>query len=809
MSEITRNQAIQIVEDIRTAISAGSVTNTMEAQVLEYCVSVLGRRIVEASLSGNIENLPDVAEFLAGISPSTTLKALLEGITDAVEVINANIGNGYVYAGIATPSGTPVSGKVFYLAKQAGQYANFGGLTVTEGINILKRNGSAWTQEQLVSMADIRKNPLIGYYECDTAGDTAAKAVTAAGYVLPATGGSVKIKMANRNTVANATLNINSTGAKPLYYNGQRAGVGNTWDTNEIIEVFYDGAKYQAYNVAGSNGDGVFDISAYNLTDGQPTPYEDLAAALGPNGDNIPLSLRKRGMSIKFVQSDNTYVQYRLMAQNFTTDVTKWALMEGNVYVENQLYLEIKTDKDGKVLEGIKKDGTKILGGGVKVRGKAELPFGADVCNVKYYKIDNPEWEWIITDADGRISAGQKKSGKIYIANIRNPQIEKNTSEIESLKNNINEIEDNVGELEDIVLKGSPTLDIISQNPSNEILPKLQNVVFPLHEIGSANITRKNLSLLHFSDIHNYVRNMVNIKEFYDKFSAFIDDVIHTGDTEGNNLSTDISDKWGVSWLNCIGNHDAVLGTAGNYVIQPSTESYNKIFKPYIANWSVNQPLNAEQNGYCYYYKDYNDEKVRLIVIDNFVQRDSEYNHWNNTQKQWFIDTLKETLNSNSTAYGYHVIVGVHYPPFLVTKDKTNTFQSIERTNTYTCIAEIPDIIEEFITGTGNFSETGAGVFICWLSGHTHYDYNGFGADYPNQFTITISGSLKPDQVVRYDESDRVAGTMTEYCFNILGIDTYNKMIRVLRIGTTTDRYLRGKHSFAYDYENKQIISIN
>lgn len=323
MSEITRNQAIQIVEDIRTAISAGSVTNTMEAQVLEYCVSVLGRRIVEASLSGHIENLPDVAAFLAGISPSTTLKALLEGITGAVEVINANIGNGYVYAGIATPSGTPVSGKVFYLAKQAGQYANFGGLTVTEGVNILKRNGSTWTQEQLLSMAHIRKNPLIGYYECDTAGDTAAKTVTAAGYVLPATGGSVKIKMANRNTVANATLNINSTGAKPLYYNGQRAGVGNTWDTNEIIEVFYDGAKYQAYNVAGCSGDGVFDISAYNLTDGQPTPYEDLAAALGPNGDNVPLSLRKGGMSVKFLR-DNKYIQARCMAQNFTTDVTQW-----------------------------------------------------------------------------------------------------------------------------------------------------------------------------------------------------------------------------------------------------------------------------------------------------------------------------------------------------------------------------------------------------------------------------------------------------------------------------------------------------
>lgn len=357
MSEITRNEAIRIVEDIRTAISAGSVTNTMEAQVLEYCVVVLGRSIEEASQSGSIVNLPDVVAFLAGISSSTTLRELLSDITgkipseassankladkafvttainglqNALNNINTNIGNGYVYAGIATPSVTPVSGKVFYLAKQAGRYTNFGGLTVTEGINILKRNGSAWSQEQLMSMADIYKNPLIGYYECDTAGDTAAKAVTAAGYVLPATGGSVKIKMANRNTVANATLDINSTGAKPLYYNGQRASAGNTWDTNEIIEVFYDGTNYQAHNVAGSNVDGVFDISAYNLTDGQPTPYENLEAALGPDGDNVPPSFRKGGMSIKFVQSpDNKYVQYRLMVDSFSTTKSDWQGVDG------------------------------------------------------------------------------------------------------------------------------------------------------------------------------------------------------------------------------------------------------------------------------------------------------------------------------------------------------------------------------------------------------------------------------------------------------------------------------------------------
>ena len=69
----------------------------------------------------------------------------------------------------------------------------------------------------------------------------------------------------------------------------------------------------------------VFDISAYHATGSTLATYSNLVAALGTDGANVPASVRKGGMSVKFVQSsDNKYVQYRLMADEFSTTVTDW-----------------------------------------------------------------------------------------------------------------------------------------------------------------------------------------------------------------------------------------------------------------------------------------------------------------------------------------------------------------------------------------------------------------------------------------------------------------------------------------------------
>ena len=157
----------------------------------------------------------------------------------------------------------------------------------------------------------------LGYYVCDTEDNIAAKVISnATGYVL-SIGGSIKVKMTNVNTVDNATLNINSTGAKALYYAGERASAKNSWEAGETVEVYYDGTSFYANSVAGGGGDGVFDVSAKYPTSGvEGGNTYTLDGALAVLNVNLSASKKKGGMSIKFVQtSDNKYVQFRYMLQ--------------------------------------------------------------------------------------------------------------------------------------------------------------------------------------------------------------------------------------------------------------------------------------------------------------------------------------------------------------------------------------------------------------------------------------------------------------------------------------------------------------
>lgn len=97
-----------------------------------------------------------------------------------------------------------------------------------------------------------------GYFVLDSnvTESTVAKTVTVADFPALAIGGSIKIKMLTKNTATNPTLRIgpSTATAYPLYYNEERASGNNSWEANEIISVFFDGANYRASNSQGGGG---------------------------------------------------------------------------------------------------------------------------------------------------------------------------------------------------------------------------------------------------------------------------------------------------------------------------------------------------------------------------------------------------------------------------------------------------------------------------------------------------------------------------------------------------------------------------
>ncbi len=91
---------------------------------------------------------------------------------------------------------------------------------------------------------------MLGLYDCSTAANVSAKTISNIdGFALNSLG-LFKVRFQYAHTLNGpVTLNINSTGAKAIYYNGIQASNYNTWDDGEIVIMYYDGTRYQSYSI--------------------------------------------------------------------------------------------------------------------------------------------------------------------------------------------------------------------------------------------------------------------------------------------------------------------------------------------------------------------------------------------------------------------------------------------------------------------------------------------------------------------------------------------------------------------------------
>ena len=134
------------------------------------------------------------------------------------------------------------------------------------------------------------------------------------------------------------------------------------------------------------------------------------------------------------------------------------------------------------------------------------------------------------------------------------------------------------------------------------------------------NNTETQLILLHFSDIHGDTAALARIIKDTEGFEY--DDAICTGDIVTNTANR-IESWWDESVLTCIGNHDSASYTSTdgyNWVALNMADRDAYYITPFKSNWGGV----VHTSGKSYYYKDYTDAKVRLIVMDAMLYSISE-----------------------------------------------------------------------------------------------------------------------------------------------------------------------------------------
>lgn len=304
------------------------------------------------------------------------------------------------------------------------------------------------------------------------------------------------------------------------------------------------------------------------------------------------------------------------------------------------------------------------------------------------------------------------------------------------------------------------------------------------------------LVLLHFSDIHADQGCLQDIIYFRDYYNSYITDVIHTGDTV-DNYATDGITFWNnvegsEKILNCIGNHDTRVGST--WVSQTMAESYDMYFEPFIDSWNVT----GEENK-TYYYKDYATNNVRLIVLDSM--------HLGSDQLTWFVSTLASARTS-----GLHVIVASHVRPhwkyvqYQVPWDDApivGDYNGVDRSGYSTFPQNLPDSY----TSAVNDFQTAGGYFVCWIVGHSHYKIFTKLELYPSQLVVGVANAGFRN--ANTNIWARIAGTKSEDDFNVLGIDTYSKVLRITKVGVNYDLFMRKVDTISYNYETSQLIYSN
>ena len=295
------------------------------------------------------------------------------------------------------------------------------------------------------------------------------------------------------------------------------------------------------------------------------------------------------------------------------------------------------------------------------------------------------------------------------------------------------------------------------------------------------------VSLLHFSDIHADRNALKQISEAIDNYDSNIDGSICTGDIVANSYGS-ISSWWNNKIMTCIGNHDSASYSSGTYdwTYLPMSERSALYIEPFEAFWGVNH-----EQGTSYYYKDFTNKKVRLIVIDTMLYMSDSTSSEASAQTVW-LQTLLNTAKEN----GYHVIIATHAPNGLAKSMECSfsKYHTSERVMPIEKDCTLPNSIVD----TVKTAIDGGLHFVGYICGHTHQDDIWVCAGDSRQLMYCIATS-NVENINQWKNTDLWHG---ENCnaYNLVTINTSTKTLCLIRGGgANADKFVRERKMICFD----------
>ena len=558
--------------------------------------------------------------------------------------------------------------------------------------------------------------------------------------------------------------------------------------------------------------------------------------------NHVLLGIRRDGQIIGEIHAVNALKQ---VVSQLQSDIASLQEKVGPIYTnlkellvvfslqDNPEFIYVKKDADGKLIEGLRKDGTRVLNGDTEFGGNIKA------IGMSCEFVDNPEFISVKKDADGKLIEGLRKDGTRVVSKIESESIPTKKDIISTVVEST-ELSDKIADLEG---NGG---DILSLYPIRSEKPVLAN--FKYHTVESGTYIKPNFTLLYFADLHSVSRRLERIMKYYNQYKEYLDDIVSAGDANHsfkNNFSFWKENGAGCV-LNALGNHEVFGGSreyelseedkqnnivkkytvAYNVPAYSSKECYDRFIKPYLSETKINSVENK-----CYFYKDYESAKIRIIALDVYHWKDvinckKEYadGHTENytsevfpngdtvdkgEQAEWFKNILEDSRQK-----GFNVICMIHTPKIdtIIDCTFTNLDRPISSYNGTSNDKEYSDLVEAFMADHDD--EYGAGKFICWLCGHSHSDAIGISGSYPKQLKIVIdtAGCLRQPSLPQFDFTgnfDRIEETYSDDLFDIFAVDTEHKYISLHRVGCHSDSHGRHIGNLLYDYKNMKLLYNN